>query len=289
MQNGEFHTEVNGLKLWYKIQGTGPLLFLPTAGWGVSAEEYFLTMTNLTDAFTLVYHDTRGTGRSQKPASTKQYKYIDFASDFEGLRRVLNKEKLLVMGHSLGTALAVQYSLKYPEHCEGLVLLESYLESDEQHSKWVEQYENKRSHQDWYSEVMKACEINNYNSDKEFAENVSARLPLYFHDQQNLKKALPALDKSKASLHAWKGWADSEKMSVSYLESVSQIQCPVLMIVGDDDFICPPEASQRVQERIPNSILKVIKNSGHFPWIENPQDFREALLSGFKALFSSSP
>jgi proline iminopeptidase len=47
--------------------------------------------------------------------------------------------------------------------------------------------------------------------------------------------------------------------------------------VGEDDFICPPSRAKIMHERIPNSELVVFHRSGHFPHVEEPEAFFEAV------------
>jgi hypothetical protein len=47
LQPGEFTTQLNGLKLWHKISGSGPVCLMPTPGWGPSSDLYFRTLQPL--------------------------------------------------------------------------------------------------------------------------------------------------------------------------------------------------------------------------------------------------
>ncbi len=62
---GEFTVRLNGLNLWHKVCGVGPVCLLPTPGWGPSSDLYYHTLGRLETLFTVVYLDTRGTGRSE--------------------------------------------------------------------------------------------------------------------------------------------------------------------------------------------------------------------------------
>jgi proline iminopeptidase len=47
-----------------------------------------------------------------------------------------------------------------------------------------------------------------------------------------------------------------------------------LFIVGDDDFICDKiSQTDRAVKKVPTSYEIVIKDAGHFPWIEQSQQF----------------
>src|SRR5216683_8286267 len=54
---GEFTAELNGLKLWYKVSGNGPVCLIPTPAWGPSSDLWFRTLKPLENTFTIVYLD----------------------------------------------------------------------------------------------------------------------------------------------------------------------------------------------------------------------------------------
>jgi proline iminopeptidase len=76
----------------------------------------------LEDAYTLVYHDYRGSGRSTI-APTTTYTYERIAADLEELRVHLGFERVGVFAHSMGGFIALNYGLRHPEPCVGLVLV----------------------------------------------------------------------------------------------------------------------------------------------------------------------
>ncbi|GMH30503.1 hypothetical protein Nepgr_032346 [Nepenthes gracilis] len=52
-----------------------------------------------------------------------------------------------------------------------------------------------------------------------------------------------------------------------------QISCPVLIITGDTDRLVPAWNAERLSRAIPGSQLEVIKNCGHLPHEERPNEF----------------
>jgi proline iminopeptidase len=66
------------------------------------------------------------------------------------------------------------------------------------------------------------------------------------------------------------------------LPHLHSIDCPTLILVGRDDFICPPSRAQSMHELIPQSRLVVFEHSGHFPWIEEPGIFAQAVKEWLK-------
>ena len=57
------------------------------------------------------------------------------------------------------------------------------------------------------------------------------------------------------------------------------IQVPVLILVGAEDKIIPPEASIYMHAHIENSLMHSIANAAHLSNMENPDDFNAQLKS----------
>lgn len=56
-------------------------------------------------------------------------------------------------------------------------------------------------------------------------------------------------------------------------ECLGEILCPVLIITGDSDGIVPPWNSERLAKILPRAQCRVMKNCGHLPHEENPEEF----------------
>jgi proline iminopeptidase len=114
LTNGEFTTKLNGLNLWYKVSGSGPVALFPAPGWGASGDLYIRSLKPLEKFFTVVYLNTRGSGRSQRPATLKEYRFADFTADLDALRQHLQQERVWLIGHSLGGVQILQYAVAHP-------------------------------------------------------------------------------------------------------------------------------------------------------------------------------
>jgi proline iminopeptidase len=58
---------------------------------------------------------------------------------------------------------------------------------------------------------------------------------------------------------------------------LGEVSVPTLILAGRDDFICPPSQAKIMHEGIPHSELVVFERSGHFPYIEEPDAFFDAV------------
>ena len=62
-----------------------------------------------------------------------------------------------------------------------------------------------------------------------------------------------------------------------YTEQLSQIACPTLVLAGAHDWICPPQHSRLIAERIPRAHLKVFEHSAHSIAADEPEAFLAAV------------
>ena len=114
------YAEVNGIKMFYKEQGSGPPL-LCIMGLGGNADwwsERFVF--EMSEEFRLILPDNRGAGRSDCPE--EQWTIETNAADLKALLDELKIEKANVFGISMGGMIAQIFAIKYPEKVEKLVL-----------------------------------------------------------------------------------------------------------------------------------------------------------------------
>ncbi|EBA13485.1 alpha/beta fold hydrolase [Roseobacter sp. CCS2] len=60
-------------------------------------------------------------------------------------------------------------------------------------------------------------------------------------------------------------------------DTLRSVNVPTLILCGEDDALCPIHRHTLMHELIPGSALKIIKNAGHLPTLEQPQITNEAL------------
>ena len=62
-----------------------------------------------------------------------------------------------------------------------------------------------------------------------------------------------------------------------YTDQLSSIACPTLVLAGAHDWICPPNHSQEIAERIPRAHVKVFSKSAHNIAGDEPEEFLAAV------------
>jgi proline iminopeptidase len=116
--------QLRGLPQWISLHGrdlANPVLIALHGGPGMTETPYFRHFNSaIESAFTVVYWDQRGTGRSHSPATPPESLTIDqLVRDLDDLvehvRARLGKDRVALLGHSWGTVLGTLYAARHPE------------------------------------------------------------------------------------------------------------------------------------------------------------------------------
>jgi pimeloyl-ACP methyl ester carboxylesterase len=112
--------ELDGIDLHYVSVGQGPVTLL-IHGLGGFAESWRRTLAALAPCSHAIALDLPGFGQSSKP--NRPYTLGFFGQVLEELLEALGVERIRLVGHSLGGAVALAFALAHPERVERLALL----------------------------------------------------------------------------------------------------------------------------------------------------------------------
>ncbi|MEV5705163.1 alpha/beta hydrolase [Actinoallomurus sp. NPDC052274] len=112
---------VNGIRMYYRQAGDGPLLVL-LHGWPQTGHCWRHLAGPLSEAYTVVVPDLRGYGRSDLPRDGHDKRTR--AEDLHRLIRALGHESATVIGHDRGARVAHRWALDHPGDVERLVLMD---------------------------------------------------------------------------------------------------------------------------------------------------------------------
>lgn len=259
---------LNGTELFYVEVGEGLPCLVMHGGLGFDHTCLHPWLDPLGEEMHLVYYDHRGNGRSGRPP-LETLTFEQFCSDADALREHLGFEKIAVLGYSFGGCIALKYALRYPEHLSHLILLDTAPTFD----YWEEVKANARR-KGATPEQLGALEAS-VDNEAEFWNALKLTEPLYFHTfdadlaERVLGTTIISVEASKAGQAIQEEWDLTARLS--------EISAPTLILVGRDDFICPPSQAKILHERIPNSELVVFERSGHFAHVEEPEAFFDAV------------
>jgi proline iminopeptidase len=274
LDSGEFTAEFNGLRLWYKVSGEGPVCLMPNPAWGPSSELYFMTLQELEKTMTMVYLDCRGTGRSQRAANLTDYTWDQLIADLDALRAHLGQEKVWVAGHSEGGSLALRYAGRHPDRVNGLLIIDGFGGFDPELTGELEDRWEARRSDPAFVEAEKSLRIPP-ESDDELKDRMAKGLPIFLSDVAKAADFGEVFAATSFSLEAWKGQGESGRGGRNYSmrACLEKVEAPALIVVGADDISCSPVTARHIHFWLKNSKLLVIEKAGHFPWLEQPKIF----------------
>jgi proline iminopeptidase len=272
---GRFKTS-DGFSLWFRIAGRGPALLVPSPGWGASVDMYMKSLIPLEKDFSVVYLDTRGAGRSDPPVKSSGkisktiYRFENFLSDIEKLRRHLELDRWLIFGHSDASLQAMGYALEHPRTCHGLFIVDGTvnLPNDPQIKSDLRAHRKKFLHKPWF---VAADEAGVGHTDDEFRRSfLDFQLPMYFASRVAAGKA-----RHYFSASTYRVKHNEYDTYAPHFPSwkLERVRVPTAVFVGDSDLITTPLESLRISRAIPNATLGIIRNAGHFPWLQQRDTF----------------
>src|SRR5215467_8069611 len=218
---------VGDIDVAYKMFGKGdPILLIPGASDGLSRWDSDLLNT-ISSNHTVIVFDPRGIGNTT--IGSRSYTPSQLANDTTGLMDVLKISKASVMGYSLGSYIAQQVTMMYPDKVNSLVLIGSSCGG--------------KDHTPKPSEFIKL------QSDIINKSLNHITLP---HEE------LQALNVASLGKH----WEDNPNWNGA-CDDLAKLDKPTLVITGsDDNFYQPHVNSLKIAEKIPGAWLVQIKNAG---------------------------
>ena len=109
-----------GLSIYYEVHGGGEP-FVLILGLGSDITNYDWMIQELARHYRVIAFDNRGAGRTDKPRDG--YSIAQMTDDLEGLLEELSVTKARVLGISLGSRIAVDLSVRFPQRVRDLILV----------------------------------------------------------------------------------------------------------------------------------------------------------------------
>lgn len=122
---GKF-VEVDGVRLHYLDQGTGPALVL-LHGNGLFAKDFALSglLGRAAETHRVIAFDRPGFGYSERPSGTTWTPEAQAGLIYQALQ-LLRIERPIVVGHSWGSIVAMAMALDFPQYVRGVALMSGY-------------------------------------------------------------------------------------------------------------------------------------------------------------------
>ncbi|GIH21083.1 hydrolase [Rugosimonospora africana] len=217
----------------------------------------------------------RGVGQSPQPRVDEAGSFWRQAEDLERLREDLGLDRLLLVGHSAGTRLAIAYATQFPQRLSGMVLITppaGYLVDTP--SDTVELIARRRG-EPRFDEAIAASDAGpDLTSDDAFNTWHQRTAPLGY-------AAWGPAEQAHATIGRWSAAAAKAYFSVEppgdLVARIGTLAAPVLVIAGANDCLTGLAPVKALATRFPAGRAEVIAECGHYPWLEQPGAFRRAI------------
>jgi len=263
---------VNGVALHYQTQGSGEPLVIIHGGPGMDDRYLFPGMDELGENYRLISYNQRGSGKSAADLDTMMINVDQYVDDLEGFRKAMGLDKVNLLGHSWGGLLAMKYAIKHPERLTSLILV-STAGADESvglESQGIMMQRLSPEDQQAYFQMLSDGHLNSLEGIQLLSK---IHWKPYVYDQAHLSLIKDAYSENMPLIQHH---INKSLKGYDLHGQLSKIRTPTLIIHGDYDPI-PLAAAEQIHRAIPGSKFEVIKECGHFPFIEQPEKFIEVI------------
>jgi len=267
----------NGAEIYYKTIGSGIPIVVLHGGPGMEHTYFLPHLNQFTDTYQFIFFDQRISGKSSWLVDSSLISMEAFTSDIEAIRKHFNLKKINLLGHSWGGLLAMWYATNYPEKLESLTLVSTIPANKAYETEAMERNQSNFREKD----LATMQELRNSEGIK--AGEKASILQLYklnfsgaFFARSYLDSLFLDLPENFGERQRRLAFLMGDLASYDLYDKLPNIKAPTLLIHGDYDAT-PLKAIEKIKENIPNSQLVVLKNTGHFPFIESKTSFKQAL------------
>ncbi len=251
-------TNANNLEVSYTDEGpdkSPSIIFIH--GFPLNKKMWKNQVDALKETYRVITYDIRGHGNTNNGGDT--YSIDLFVNDLIGLMDALNMQKTVLCGLSMGGYIALKAFENYPHRFDALILSDTNCTADlpetvANRMRSIQHIETGTVGRYADESLRKFFTSDSFIDNKAIVESV--RDIIIETSKLSLCKTLHALAERKETC-----------------SKLKEIKVPVLILVGSEDQITPPEAAQLMHEKIKGSTLHIIENASHLSNLEKPDEF----------------
>ncbi|MCM1127078.1 MAG: alpha/beta hydrolase [Lachnospiraceae bacterium] len=286
--------------LHYKSQPEDPVILFIHGGPGQTESFFAHVVEEYTERnYNIVYYDQRGAGKTwlknkkSKPDTTTLKK--DLLEIVKYIKKLYNKEKIIILGHSWGSVLGSMFALEHPEHTlcyigcgqviniveneqTGYALLKDAVMKSG-NTKDIRKLQKIGEYPADYFDMnvyRKMGQVRSLQGKYGLAQNFSRTVIKLWRESpvMGMKDLLPFAAGMMVNMQLMK-----ELMSFDLRKEGMCYQVPVYYVLGEKDCQTPIEISMRYFEKLdaPEKKLYLIPNAGHAAMIDNVVEYRRAV------------
>ncbi len=226
-QSAGKYAQVNGIKMYYEIHGSGQPLVLIHGGGSTMHTSFDRIMPELAKTHMVIGVDLQNHGRTSARDIPET-----FEQDADDVAELLTQLKITgadVMGFSNGGSTTLQLAIRHPKLVRKLVPISAIYKREGIPS--------------WFWDMMKSASLSNM---PQVYKDVYLAIP------GNTQAGLQNMhDKDAGRMQTFKDWPD---------EQIKSIQAPTLIIVSDQDVVTPEHAIE-MSRLLPHGRLIIMPGS----------------------------
>lgn len=284
----EGYVPVDGASLYYREVGGGQPIIVLHGGPDFDHRYLLPDMDRLSNAYRLIYYDQRGRGKSLSQRGPEDISISTEIDDLERLRKYLQLDPIAVLGHSWGGHLAMEYAIRHPSRVSHLILMNTSVAS---HGDYLLMRQEIRGRRAAYEEVLnKMVASTEYMGGDPDAVTATYRIHYgtMIKQPEHLERLMTSLRLSFTKEGILRGREIEDRLvretwlsaDFDLFPKLERLSVPTLVIHGDYDVI-PVPCVTRIAQAIPGAHFVLLKDCGHFPYIEAPDKLREAINEFF--------
>lgn len=260
---------INGIKVHYIDDGVNsqdpPLVLIH--GFPFALDMWKPQIEFFKKNYRVISYDIRGHGSTED--GDGQYTVELFVDDLIALLDHLKVTRAAVCGLSMGGYIALRAIERNPERISCLVLCDTGPQADSNEVK-----------------LRRAANIKAVKADgvETFAGGFLKAIfrPESFVSKPSEIEAVRQMIEANSEIGIC-GTLLALASRTDTTDSLDLIKVPTLILVGDQDKICPPKLSELMDSKIQNSEIHIIPNAAHMSNLENAEEFNKH-LSNFLAV-----
>jgi len=253
---------VNGLQLYYEIEGDGaPLVLIP--GFAAGRWIWFKQTAELARNFRVITFDPRGISASDKPEGSQTISLL--ADDVVHLLQTIRIASAYIVGASFGGFVAQEFALKYPSMTRKLVLCCTSFGGPNHVVPTPET-------------LMALASTKGLNTEERMRANLLlAFTPEYVRTQvTEVDRIVHMRATNEVPEHIYSSQLQAA-MSFNTESRLQEIASPTLVLSGDADVIVPVQNSRNLAAQIPGAKLHIIEGGSHTFFIEQAEEFNRVI------------
>jgi proline iminopeptidase len=236
-----------------------PVLVAVHGGPGLDHTSVKSALAPLAEDFQVLYFDLRGHGRSE-PSSAEFWNLRTWADDLRRLCDALGLRKPVVLGSSFGGNVALTYAALFPDHPGGVILANTN-GGHRDPQRVIEAFG--RLGGDEAAAVAQRILLLHEDTEEVQAEFDRVCYPLYsgtpgWAEESRQWRARTIRSTDVGSYYS----LEREIQSIDPWSVLGAVRCPVLVLAGEDDPVCPLPVVEELASRLPTETTSFVRLPG---------------------------